>query len=149
MQLDNLETKLKVYNYLKKGNLTILKKDSITGNPIADTYFSIYTKDGKFITTMITDQNGIAVLEKIPLGEYYLEESKSNRDYILDSSKVEFKITELEKEITIDLQNEPIMPPKTAVDKKQVKVFLIAECLFEFLIGFIIICRISKFKKKS
>lgn len=137
---ENLNLELCVYNYLKKGSLMIHKKDSVTGNIISDTYFAVYTKEGEKIATIVTDQNGIATLDSIPVGEYYVEEVKSNLNYVLDPLKVDFKIEDKEQVITLDLLNEPVMPPKTSIDEKQVKSFLCLECIFEIAIGFIIIC---------
>ncbi len=137
---EELNPSLCIYNYLKKGSLIIYKKDSLTGSSIPDTYFSVYTIDGQQIATIVTNQEGKAVLDSIPIGECYIEEVKSNRNYILNSLKINFKIEEKEQVITLDLLNEPIMPPHTSVDEKQVKNFLCFECIVEIIIGFVIVC---------
>ena len=139
---DDLEEDLVIYNYLKKGSLMIHKKDSVTGEAIRDTYFSIFTKEGRKIATIVTDENGVAVLNAIPLGEYYIEEIQSNLNYVNNFAKTPFKIHEMEEVITLDLFNEPILPPKTSVDedKVEVKSVLCGELFLEIVFGFIIVC---------
>ncbi len=146
---DDLEETLIVYNYLKKGSLVIHKKDASTGEAIKDTYFSVFTKDGKLVATIVTDENGIAVLNSIPLGEYYLEETKSNFNYIKDSIKKTFTINETGEIITLDLLNEPILPPKTSVDEGEVKTVLCGELFFEIVFGFVIVCLKPYFHSKK
>lgn len=146
---DDLEETLIVYNYLKKGSLVIHKKDASTGEAIKDTYFSVFTKDGKLVATIVTDENGIAVLNSIPLGEYYLEETKSNFNYIKDSIKKTFTINETGEIITLDLLNEPILPPKTSVDEGEVKTVLCGELFFEIVFGFVVVCLKPYFHTKK
>ena len=146
---DDLEEHLVVYNYLKKGSLVIHKKDSLTGEVIQDTYFSVFTKDGRLIATIVTDENGIAVLNSIPLGEYYLEEIKSNLNYLNDSTKIPFTISETGEIITLDLFNEPILPPKTSVDEDGVKSVLCGELFLEIVFGFVVICLRPYFRAKN
>jgi len=137
---DDLEENLVVYNYLKKGSLVIHKKDSLTKEAIKDTYFSIFTRDGKRIATIVTDENGIATLNSIPLGEYYLEEVESNLNYLMNPTRTFFSINEAGKVIAMDLFNEPILPPKTSVDEGDVKTVLCGELFLEIVFGFAVVC---------
>jgi len=146
---DDLEENLSVYNYLKKGSLVIHKKDSLTKNAIKDTYFSVFTKDGKLIATIVTDENGVASLNSIPLGEYYLKEVKSNLDYLMDSKEMPFTISESGESITFDLVNTPILPPKTSIDEDEVKSVLCGELFLEILFGFTVICLKPRFHSKN
>lgn len=146
---DDLEKTLVVYNYLKKGSLVIHKKDSLTQEAIKDTYFSVFTKDGKLVATIVTDENGVAVLNSIPFGEYYLEETKSNLNYIKDSIKKTFTVGDTGEIITLDLFNEPILPPKTSVDEGEVKTVLCGELFFEIIFGFAVTCLKPSFYSKK
>lgn len=135
------EATLKVDNYLKKGSIQIYKKDALTSNAISDTYFSIFNKTGDLIATIVTDQNGTASLDSLPLGEYYIEEVQSNPNYFLNHFKQSFQLTEEEQILTLEILNNPILPPKTSVNESNIKRFLLIEFLFEITFAFYLVIR--------
>ena len=78
------EGKLDVYNELVKTDITLEKQDSRTGEPVADAVFGFYSRDniydrkgnvivnaGEKITTVTTDENGVA---KIPFNVPVMDE---------------------------------------------------------------------------
>ncbi len=146
---DSLDCKLNIYNYLKKGSLKIYKKDVNTNLPIPDTYFSVYTDSLELIATIGTDENGIAVLDSLPLGLYYIEEVTSNLNYVLDSTRYSIQIEDEQQVVSFDIYNEPVLPPKTSVDQKMVKRFLFLECFIEISFAFFIVSLRPLFKKKK
>lgn len=150
---DNLKQDLRIYNYLKKGSLKIYKKDSTTREPIRDTYFSIFTEDGKLLKTVQTDENGEALIDFLPLGKYIIEEIKSNSNYIIDHSKIEIELTKEQVMVPIEIENTKleIIPPHTGIERNVVKKCLLVECGVEIILSFIIVNRITKnnLKKKK
>ncbi len=138
---DNLKQDLRIYNYLKKGSIKIYKKDASTKIPISDTYFSVYKEDGKLLKTIVTDENGEAIIDFLPLGKYKIEEIKSNPDYKIDHTKIEVELTEEQVVVPLEIENEKleIMPPHTEVHKTVIKKCLLIECGLEIIMAFIII----------
>ena len=141
MTNDNLKQDLRIYNYLKKGSIKIYKKDASTKIPISDTYFSVYKEDGKLLKTIVTDENGEAIIDFLPLGKYKIEEIKSNPDYKIDHTKIEVELTEEQVVVPLEIENEKleIMPPHTEVHKTVIKKCLLIECGLEIIMAFIII----------
>ena len=67
----------------KKGTLKVIKLDSETEGLLEGAEFKL-SIDGKELT-QITDSNGEAIFEELPIGqEYVLEETKAPQGYILD-----------------------------------------------------------------
>lgn len=80
------------------------KKDS-EGNPLVR-----YEKD-ELVGTLTTDETGTAVMNNLPIGKFYLVETKSAFPAVLDPEKKSFEITYQGEEVavgfvTMDLTNE-------------------------------------------
>ena len=84
------EGKIDVYNDLVKTDITLEKQDSKTGEPIADAVFGFYSRDniydrkgnvivkaGEKITTVTTDENGVA---SIPFNVPVMDEGYGNKN---------------------------------------------------------------------
>jgi len=66
--------------------------------------YGIYQNNGNYITSIITDEMGCAKTEEIlVIGDYYVQEIKPSKGYLLDETKYYFSIlkNELEKEIIV------------------------------------------------
>ena len=95
---------------IKKGESFVIDKGTYTYKDILldGIIYNIYaaedikSSDGKYIyynkndlvDTITTDKNGYGISKKLPLGKYYLIEVKTKDDYVLDSSKYYFELTE-------------------------------------------------------
>ncbi len=118
---DNLETQLVVKsldfkNYLKKGNIIINKigekvvvKDwdySYESIPLSNVKYGLYANDdiyineslvykkGTLIKSVTTNKEGQAIISNLPLGNYYLMEIETLNDYLLDTTKHEFSLSD-------------------------------------------------------
>ena len=58
-----------------------------------DGKYIYYSKNG-LVDTITTDKNGYGISKKLPLGKYYLIEVKTKDNYVLDSNKYYFELTE-------------------------------------------------------
>lgn len=93
------------------GNIIINKKDSENKNrefaSLNGAVYGIY-KDEVLIDQIVTDENGIASLENLPLGKYKVKELKSSVGYNLDKNIYEVELTYDNKDIIINSYEEVI-----------------------------------------
>jgi len=82
---ENLQTyEVAAENEPTKGHIRITKTDRVNGNPIAGVRFDVYYNDqyGEGLaTSMVTDENGVAVSEPIRKGRYIVKESGATTGY--------------------------------------------------------------------
>ena len=119
------ERELEIVNYLKKGKL-IIKKIGDNYLPLEDTEFSIYAIDGTKIGNYRTNNNGEIIVSDLPLGDYYLKETKASSGYQILNDKIYFKILEDEEVITINVTNEKIVVkvPNTGIEFEEIILFI-------------------------
>ena len=70
----------------------------------------LYYNKGDYVGKMTTDENGYAISEKLPLGKYYVVETKTLSDYVLDTNKYHIELTEKDNTTAVvysslDLEN--------------------------------------------
>ena len=101
---ENLQTyEVAAENESTKGYIRITKTDRVNGNPIAGVRFDVYYNDqyGEGLaTSMVTDENGVAVSEPIRKGQYIVKESGATTGYhfeevMLDATVKSDETTEL------------------------------------------------------
>lgn len=97
--VEDLEFKINIS--VNTGSVTIIKKDSELGTLLSDAVYSI-TKDGVFIDNLVTDENGIARIEDLSLGEYLIKEEIPSKGYLLDNNIYYANITKENKDVTIN-----------------------------------------------
>jgi len=61
----------------------------------------IYYNKGDLVETLITDSNGYAKSKKLPLGKYYAIEVETLDNYVLDTKKHHFELTEKDNKTSI------------------------------------------------
>ena len=82
-------------NEKKKGNIKVVKYDKEDENiKLPGVKFEILNAEDEVIQTLITDESGEAVSEKIPVGTYYIKEIETGEKYVLDDKKIEVKVEE-------------------------------------------------------
>lgn len=96
----------------KGGELKILK----SGEKLEENYvykmsglknviFGIYDLNDNLIKEIKTDEEGVATLNKIPFGTYYVKEIKNDTGHIIDDNKYYFSIDKNNLEKVISLNN--------------------------------------------
>lgn len=113
-----------------KAYLEVVKKDAETGKtiPLPGAEFEIYKEDGTLVTTITSDENGIAqTSEELFYGNYFLKETKAPEGYVIDSEQKPFSITKDnigEGMIgTVTYQHLKVVNPVNQVQKGVIKVF--------------------------
>ena len=122
---EDMAEKIEIVNYLKKGNLIINKiGDDLL--PLEGTEFSVYTLSGELYHSGITNSEGMIEIEDLPLGNYYLQETKASEGYQILKDKIYFNILEDKEEITIKVTNEKISIkiPDTGIYFEEIILFI-------------------------
>lgn len=104
-KIKDIEFKININ--VSSGSITINKVDS--ENTMRDfatlegAEYGIYNNDNKLITTIKTNENGIAFIDKLPWNQkYYIRELVPSSGYKLDENTYEVRLTKDEKNITIN-----------------------------------------------
>ena len=95
-------------NYLRNGNLEIIKKDADNGKVVPNTKIEIYTENDELIYTGMTNEDGKIILNKLPIGKYYIIETVASDGYRINSEKVYFEIKRNNQNVKGTLKNEKI-----------------------------------------
>lgn len=109
----NKETKIQIENEKIKGQIKIIKisedDNKITGkkagSPIINVEFEIRDEEGNLIETVVTNEEGIAITEKLEKGKYYIKETKTDENYELNNNIYTIEITENEQIANIQITN--------------------------------------------
>lgn len=96
-------------NKIKRGTFTALKIDAGTEKPIPGAVFDVYDTSDNKVASAETDENGVAVFENLPYGEYYAIESTAPDGYILSDKRFEFSITEDGQAVEETFEDENLM----------------------------------------
>ena len=68
-------------------DMKIIKRDAVSGKPIAGTVFSVKSVTGSFSTSVTTGTDGSATLSAIPTGVYVVREESVPEPYILSNTE--------------------------------------------------------------
>jgi uncharacterized surface anchored protein len=95
-----------VTNATQTGNITIIKTDAETDNPLAFADFWLFAKEDIYSPTgellykkdqavklLITDENGLGAASGIPAGKYYLQEGNAPVGYFASVEPVEIELS--------------------------------------------------------
>lgn len=91
-------------NHKIKGNVEI-KKLSDNGKVLPNVEFTVYTADGKEVTKVVTNEQGIAKVENLPFNKYFFKETKGVEGYLVNETKYPFEISEQGKTLTFTVEN--------------------------------------------
>ena len=109
-----------VYNKLARGSVLIHKKDSLNSDvKLKDVPFEISaSKNMKdIISTVATDENGVATFDNLELGVYYVREAKQVDGYTYNSHVYHVEITKDTQSVEITVENKPVEMSFRKVDK--------------------------------
>ncbi|MBG9484814.1 adhesin, partial [Bacillus thuringiensis] len=90
-----------------KGNIEI-KKVSDTGKILPGVEFTVFTPEGKAVTKVTTNQEGIAKVHSLPFGKYYFQETKGLEGYLLNQTKYPFEVKEHNQTLTFEVKNDQV-----------------------------------------
>ena len=77
---------------------------------IPNTTIEIYNETDELLFTKKTDENGMVTIENLPIGKYYvLEKETASEDYVLNTEKIYFEISENESVAKIEMINEIVI----------------------------------------
>lgn len=99
LKLEYDETKqITLENEKKKGSIKIIKVDANDNTiRIPGAKFKIYNENNELVETIITDENGEATLENLPINvKYTIKEVETAKDYILSDESVTIQLKENE-----------------------------------------------------
>ena len=134
---------IEIENERKKGSIKIIKVDASDNSiRIQGAKFEIYDQNNKLINTLITDENGEAVIQDLPVNfKYTIKEVETAEEYILSEEPVTILLEENQ------IKNLTFRNEKKQVEKEEIKKetlprtgsFDISNCLLGFsAIGIII-----------
>lgn len=91
-----------VFNFLKR-NLSGVTFDVYAKEDIlsVDGLNTVYYKAGDKISTIVTDEQGIARIDNLPCGKYYLIETKTIDGFILDNTPIEADLSYIDQDTNI------------------------------------------------
>lgn len=79
-----------------RGGFKIIKKNSLTNEPLAGAYFVIKNETGEMELERATDVNGEIFIGNLPYGKYTYQEVKAPEGYVPDENIYEFNISDLD-----------------------------------------------------
>lgn len=96
--------------YINKdiGHLLIKKMDNETKKVLSGAEFEIKNEDGTFIQKIVSNDEGIAELQDIPLGKYTIQETKAPHGYNLSNDKTVFEVTNEKYEHNVTITNKRV-----------------------------------------
>ena len=104
---------VKIENEKKKGSIKIIKVDSKNNEiKLKGVKFEIYNEQNELISSLITDENGEAKIENLPIDtKYTIKEVETAKDYILSEEPITIELEENEIK-TITFKNKKIEQDK-------------------------------------
>ena len=84
-----------VTNEHKKGQIEVFKTDAENKEiKLEGVEFQVLDSKSNIVDTIITNKDGYAVTKKLPIGTYYLKETRTNKDYVLNEEVKKVDVTE-------------------------------------------------------
>ena len=118
---DTIEYTTSIKNHLASGKLEFTKIDFSTSKPLPDTKIEIYTENDELVFTDVTDENGKIIIDRLPVGKYYILEKEAKEGWEINPDKMFFEIKEdgeIVKSVMKD--NQIVEVPNTYItDKNQ------------------------------
>lgn len=151
---DNLSESLELYNHYPKGKLDFIKYDVTSLAPLPNTKIEIHmvnkndSTNDVLIGTYVTDENGKVVIDNLPIVEgmgYYITETEAPENYIKDSDKIFFSISDNET-VRVSMTNEMIIEvPNTSKNELNINVLVVIGLILGF--GALMYVKIKNNKK--
>ena len=97
-----------IENKLKTTQYEFTKTDYSTDETLPNTKMEIYTVDNELVFVGETDKNGKIVIERLPIGKYYILEKEAPEGYLINDEKMYFEVTGEDKVIKSTMKDEKI-----------------------------------------
>lgn len=94
-----------VVNEWYKGSIKVIKTDADTKQPLAGVGFTLFDENKSVLATFVTDEKGEILIDKLPIGKYYLQESSTGEEYILDERMQEVNLTKTNLQQVLEIEN--------------------------------------------
>lgn len=101
-----LLTEEPLINKLYKGSIRVIKTDGETKYPLEGVEFALYDHDKQKLNSFVTDEKGEIHIEELPVGTYYLQETKTGENYYLDDTLREVSISKEHLDQVVEVSNE-------------------------------------------
>ncbi len=95
-------------NYLIKKDVTIRKADRQSHLLLPGVCYNLYDENDELIMPLWTNEDGVINIT-LPVGKYYLKETKTLAGYIIDVQNIPLEIREDTEDISLTLSNQKIM----------------------------------------
>lgn len=99
------QSELTLENEKKKGQVEVFKTDEEDREiKLQNVEFEITDKNNNLLDKIVTNREGYAISKRLPIGDYYIKEVKTNKNYVLNN---EIKLIQIEEDeiITLNLAN--------------------------------------------
>lgn len=141
-----VEYKTLIKNFVPTGKLIFTKTDISESKALPNTRIEIFTEDGIKIFSKVTGENGKIVIDKLPVGKYYILEKDAPEGYQLNKKKMFFKIKENGEIVKATMKDEEIVKVPDTL-KNESNLILVGGVLL-FVIGTGVIIYAKKKKRK-
>ena len=101
---------IEVENEPTKGYIRIIKTDRLNGNPIEGVRFDIYENDeygSALASSMVTDENGVAVSEPLRKGRYIIREQGKTAGYVFEEIALD-AVVKPDETTDLSVTNQPV-----------------------------------------
>ena len=101
---------IEVENEPTKGYIRITKTDRLNGNPIEGVRFDIYENDeygSALASSMVTDENGVAVSEPLRKGRYIIREQGKTAGYVFEEIALD-AVVKPDETTDLSVTNQPV-----------------------------------------
>lgn len=92
-------------NKLYKGSIKVIKTDGKTEVPLSGVEFKLMDGEKKDLGTFVTDEKGEILIERLPVGTYYLQETKTKKGYKLDDTVQEVTVSKDDLDQVLEFKN--------------------------------------------
>lgn len=101
-----LLTEEPLINKQYKGSIKVIKTDGETKYSLEGVEFALYDHDKQKLNSFVTDEKGEIHIEELPVGTYYLQETKTGGNYYLDDTLREVSISKEHLDQVVEITNE-------------------------------------------
>ncbi len=109
-------------NYMHKGSIKVIKTDGVSEQKLMGVAFTLYDAANNELGEFVTDENGEIYIEALPIGRYYLKETQTLQDYILDENKYTIDLSSGNLEQILTITNQKFEQSTENMEKKDTSV---------------------------